>query len=49
MSIPLRQVALDGTVFREGSLLATVWRDDEAGLACQNAIEAQLLKNGFTR
>jgi hypothetical protein len=30
-------------------LLARVWRDDEAGRACQTAIEAHLLKNGFVR
>jgi len=36
-------------VLVRGSLVATVWRDGEAGRACQSAIEAQLLKNGFAR
>jgi hypothetical protein len=36
-------------VLMKNSTIATVWRDDEPGRACQSAIEAQLLKNGFAR
>ena len=31
------------------SLVATVWRDDDTGRACQSAIEAHLVERGFTR
>lgn len=30
-------------------MVATVWRDDDAGRACQTAIETHLAKNGFTK
>ena len=36
-------------VLLKGAIAATVWRDGEAGRACQSALEAQLLKNGFAR
>jgi hypothetical protein len=37
------------SVLVKSSTVATVWRDDEVGRACQSAIEAHLLKNGFAR
>lgn len=45
----VRGLASARNVFVKGSIAATVWRDDEAGRACQSAIEAHLLKNGFAR
>jgi hypothetical protein len=34
-------------VLRKGELLIALWRDDEIGKACQQAIKAHLIKNGF--
>jgi hypothetical protein len=45
----VRGLASARSVFVRGSMAARVWRDDEAGRACQTAIEAHLLKNGFVR
>jgi hypothetical protein len=45
----LRGVASARSVFVRGSMAATVWRDDEVARACQTAIEAHLVKNGFVR
>ena len=38
-----------GDVLVRDSMVATVWRDDDTARACQSAIEAHLVKNGFTR
>jgi hypothetical protein len=45
----VRGLASARNVFVRGLMAATVWRDDEVGQACQTAIEAHLLKNGFVR
>lgn len=34
-------------VLRKDELLVTLWRDDEIGRTCQQAIKAHLVKNGF--
>ncbi|MEK6690027.1 MAG: hypothetical protein AABY78_01850 [Nitrospirota bacterium] len=34
-------------VLRKGALLIALWRDNEIGKACQQAIKAHLVKNGF--
>lgn len=34
-------------VLKKGELLVTLWRDDEIGAPCQQAIKAYLTRNGF--
>lgn len=36
-------------VLVKGSVVATIWRDDDTGQACQSAIESHLVKKGFSR
>jgi hypothetical protein len=36
-------------VLVRGTTAVTVWRDNDAGSACQRAIQEQLVKNGFSR